>query len=214
MLAKICSDQNKPNGHYILPHDNNKIEEFMSELNIRKIPGIGWVNEGELNRLGISKWKDILDNIVDIYISNSERLTYFLMNSAIGISRNTHEIITENSHQKSFSVSETFSPIKEKWQFIEMIENLAERLEKKLKENKWMGRIIGLEFKDVRFNSKIKSKSLAVPISNKEDILKFALKILDENWPYEKVRLLGLSLSDIVKEDKVHKFENINKFFK
>ena len=58
------------------------------------------------------------------------------MNSAIGISRNTHEIITENSHQKSFSVSETFSPIKEKGQFIEMIENLAERLEKKLKENK------------------------------------------------------------------------------
>ena len=77
-----------------------------------------------------------------------------------------------------------------------------------------MGKIIGLEFKDVRFNSKIKSKSLAVPISNKEDILKFALKILDENWPYEKVRLLGLSLSDIVKEDKVLKFENINKFFK
>jgi DNA polymerase kappa len=55
MLAKICSDLNKPDGQYILPHDSEKILKFVTELNIRKIPGVGRVAELELNELGINK---------------------------------------------------------------------------------------------------------------------------------------------------------------
>jgi len=53
MLAKICSDLNKPDGHYILPNDSEKIEEFMFNMDVRKIPGIGRMGQSELNELGI-----------------------------------------------------------------------------------------------------------------------------------------------------------------
>ena len=214
MLAKIWSDMNKPNGHYILQNDCSVIENFMKEMNIRKIPGIGRIFEGELNGLGISTCREILDNIVDIFLSYSESSTDFLMEAALGVSRNEHEVETEEYVQKSFSVSETFKAIKLKGEFIEIIETLAERLSNKIQDSKWKGRILGLELKDWKFNAKLKSKSLGEYIWTKDDILKFALKILDDIWPYDPVRLLGLFLSDIIKEDKVLKSSNIDKYYK
>lgn len=37
MLAKVCSDQNKPNGQFFLPPDYNTIMEFVCKLPIRKV---------------------------------------------------------------------------------------------------------------------------------------------------------------------------------
>ena len=43
MLAKVCSDMNKPNGQFELPADPADITRFTDTLPIRKIPGIGKV---------------------------------------------------------------------------------------------------------------------------------------------------------------------------
>lgn len=69
MLAKIGSDMNKPNGHFILKSDAQTIKEFMKNLDIRKIPSIGRVTESELNYLGIHKCSDIFTHITEIYLS-------------------------------------------------------------------------------------------------------------------------------------------------
>ena len=53
MLAKMASEVNKPNGQFILPNDIPQILEFMKSVKIRKIPGIGPVNEYYLKGLGI-----------------------------------------------------------------------------------------------------------------------------------------------------------------
>jgi DNA polymerase kappa len=101
MLAKICSDMNKPNGHYILPHDVGEIENFMQKLNIRKIPSIGRVTEKRLNALGVHSCQDILEKITEIYVGfNNERNTTFYMKSALGIARNVHEVVDPDAIQK------------------------------------------------------------------------------------------------------------------
>lgn len=69
MLAKIGSDMNKPDGHFILPSDPEEIEKFMADLNIRKIPGIGPVAESELNELDIFKSKDFLENLPEVILN-------------------------------------------------------------------------------------------------------------------------------------------------
>jgi DNA polymerase kappa len=53
MLAKLASEERKPNGQFILENDKEKILEFMKTKKIRKIPGIGPVNEFFLKGLGI-----------------------------------------------------------------------------------------------------------------------------------------------------------------
>lgn len=37
MIAKVCSDINKPNGQFILPNDQEAVTTFVSTLPIRKI---------------------------------------------------------------------------------------------------------------------------------------------------------------------------------
>jgi DNA polymerase kappa len=45
MLAKICSDMNKPNGQTYLPSKVEDISKFMKSLPVRKLVGVGKVNE-------------------------------------------------------------------------------------------------------------------------------------------------------------------------
>ena len=45
--------QNKPNGQFQLDFDPKVIKEFMRDLSIRKVPGIGRVNERLLEAIGI-----------------------------------------------------------------------------------------------------------------------------------------------------------------
>lgn len=59
MLAKICSDKNKPNGQYELEFQGKAIRQFMSDLPIRRIPGIGRVAERYAKALGVNVCGDI-----------------------------------------------------------------------------------------------------------------------------------------------------------
>ena len=43
MLAKICSDFNKPDGQFVLSPDPTELASFIASLSIRKVPGIGRV---------------------------------------------------------------------------------------------------------------------------------------------------------------------------
>lgn len=61
LLAKICSDVNKPNGVTYLNNRVDQIMSFMSEQPVRKIPGIGKINEMILYGIGIRQCKDIID---------------------------------------------------------------------------------------------------------------------------------------------------------
>lgn len=45
--------QNKPNGQFKLDFDGMAIKAFMHDLSIRKVPGIGRVNERLLESIGI-----------------------------------------------------------------------------------------------------------------------------------------------------------------
>jgi len=64
---------NKPNGQFIVQNNPEDIKNFMSDLKIRKIPGIGGVMESELRALGITTCKQIFEHLQEIYVGFSER---------------------------------------------------------------------------------------------------------------------------------------------
>eukprot|EP00041_Stephanoeca_diplocostata_P038622 m.1534700 g.1534700 ORF g.1534700 m.1534700 type:complete len:272 (+) comp25243_c0_seq52:3581-4396(+) len=53
MLAKICSDMNKPNGQYFLESTREAVLRFIHGLSVRKVSGIGKVSAAVLHRLGV-----------------------------------------------------------------------------------------------------------------------------------------------------------------
>lgn len=57
-LAKIASDENKPNGFFVIEPKDAK--QFARELKLQKIPGVGKVTLQKLNNLGLYKGEDVL----------------------------------------------------------------------------------------------------------------------------------------------------------
>ena len=53
MLAKICSDWNKPDGQSYMPPDRAHIMEFIGKLGVRTIPYIGGMQETALAQMGV-----------------------------------------------------------------------------------------------------------------------------------------------------------------
>jgi DNA polymerase kappa len=63
----------------------------MSKLSIRKIPGIGKVNEQILSGMDIKLCPDIISKSIDILVNFTSNAFDFLIRSALGISKNFHE---------------------------------------------------------------------------------------------------------------------------
>lgn len=74
----------------------------MGNLPVRKLVGVGKVNEQILIGMDIVKCSDIVDKAVDIYINFTENAFEFLLKSALGISKNTHD---DTGIKKSINVS-------------------------------------------------------------------------------------------------------------
>lgn len=56
-LAKIASEQNKPNGEFVIPPE--KVMSFIENLELKKIPGVGKVSAKKLADLGLLYGRDI-----------------------------------------------------------------------------------------------------------------------------------------------------------
>jgi DNA polymerase kappa len=91
MLAKMCSELDKPDGQTYLSFEEDKILEFMRHKEVRNVPGIGKVNEQILIGLGINNCQEIIDKAIDIYLNFTEKSFEFLVKAAMGISRCYHQ---------------------------------------------------------------------------------------------------------------------------
>ena len=112
MMAKICSELNKPNGQTYMPNDEIEILKFMKDMPVRKIPGVGKATEHIMAGLNISACKDIIEKATEVYATFTEFSFEFLIKSAMGISRTAHEMLKSDiTCQKSMGVSATFKPI-------------------------------------------------------------------------------------------------------
>lgn len=58
-LAKIASDENKPDGLFVLSPD--KIADFLDTLPLRRIPGVGQKTAEKLAKLGLTYCRDIVN---------------------------------------------------------------------------------------------------------------------------------------------------------
>jgi DNA polymerase kappa len=111
-LAKVACGVNKPDGSTYLGFNECEILQFLRDVPIRKVPGIGLMNEMILNGLGISNCGDIISKAPEIFVNFTENAFAFLMQCALGVSRCVHE----QTVQKSISTSKTFSKFLVSWE--------------------------------------------------------------------------------------------------
>jgi DNA polymerase-4 len=103
-LAKVASDWNKPNGQFaILP---NEVDEFVSNLDVRKIPGVGPKSAEKLANLGITKCAHIKDMPQDWLLQRFGKFGKLLSDRAHGIDSRS---VKAHRIRKSISIERTFA---------------------------------------------------------------------------------------------------------
>ncbi len=74
---------------------------------------------------------------------------------------------------------------------------LAEELESRALQNNLMGRTLVLEFKSFKFENKIKSMTFPHYLFTKNQLIKYGIILLNQAWPVEATRLMGLRLQNM-----------------
>ncbi|KAJ1294538.1 hypothetical protein BS78_01G152900 [Paspalum vaginatum] len=181
MIAKVCSDINKPNGQFILPNDREAVLTFVSTLPIRKIGGIGKVTEHMLRQvLGISTCQEMLQKAAFLCALFSEGSADFFLSVGLGLGGTE---TPEQRQRKSISCERTFAATNDSSLLFEKLASLAENLTDDLQKEGLKGKTLTLKLKTADFEVRTRAVTTQNYINSKEDILVYATKLLKAEMP-------------------------------
>ncbi|KAI0302716.1 hypothetical protein BC826DRAFT_1089789 [Russula brevipes] len=191
---KICSDKNKPNGQFRLSHTSEAIKDFMHDLPIRKIPGIGRVSERLLDSIGVK-------TCGDIYECRAIGL-HSMLRVYLGIASNVVQPWAREE-KKSIGSERTFKATSEKEKILQKLEDIAAELEDDMESSGWTGRTVTLKYKLDTYEVFTRAKSFNRWIKTKAELFEAGKELLQSEWPL-CLRLIGLrvtKLKDLRKKD-------------
>ncbi|XP_068656823.1 DNA polymerase kappa isoform X2 [Aristolochia californica] len=192
LLAKVCSDINKPNGQFVLPHDRVAVVTFISSLPIRKIGGIGKVTEHILRDvLGINTCEEMLQKSAYICALFSSCAADFFLSVGLGLGKTE---TPELRVRKSISTERTFPATEDEALILQRLVEIAENLSNDMAREGLTGRTLTLKVKTASFEVRSRAATLQKYICSKEDILTHASKLLKAELPIS-LRLIGLRMS-------------------
>ena len=206
LLAKVCSDFNKPNGQFMLK-DDHEIFEFVKKLPVRKICGIGNVTEQLLTKvLGVKTCGDLYEKRGLILLLFKPATSHFLLRVSLGIGDNM--LSSKDSPRKSISSESTFEDTSDPQKLIEICDELCVDLLKSFsddEERKLRGRQVTVKIKTYKFEVRTKVTTLSIPTFEYEIISQAARKVLKhliDNAAEKplKLRLIGVRLSGFGEE--------------
>jgi len=200
-LAKVCSDLNKPNGQHELQPDPDEIMKFVSDLHIRKVGGIGNVQEQMLKGVGVSTCKDLYEKRGEIRLVFSELSSDFYLAVSQGIGSNRIEP-PEERERKSISTETTFSDTSDRQELLKILADLCKDLASDCISKAILGHAVTVKIKSHDFKIKTKVTQLC-DYSNDEEVIhatakRILLNMIDtsEDQPLA-LRLMGVRLSNL-----------------
>jgi len=197
-IAKVASDINKPDGITVITPE--MAEEFIDKLPIRKFFGVGKVTEEKMFNHGIKKGADLKQFNKEKLIELFGKSGSYFYNIAHGMDDRPVE---PNRIRKSIGKETTLTEdIDDTDQMLEILENIADRLENSLNKRDAKGRTITLKIKYFDFQSITRSVSVDEPADSAAVIMRYVKPLLSKTEAGEKkVRLLGISVSNFDDQD-------------
>ncbi len=199
-VAKLASDENKPNGLTVIPP--NDILTYIADLPVRKLWGVGEKTEQKLNQLGIFKVKDIRNKKRSFMLLHFGKQGNFLYDMAYGKDQRS---VGEPTLHRSIGQESTFSKdllnLEEK---LLKVEHFTTYLCQQLQEKNYQIKTINVKVRFNDFTYKSKERTLPHYTSALNDLLPIAKELLlsipdIENIP---IRLLGVSAKNFWGERK------------
>jgi len=191
-LAKIASDQNKPDGLCVIRPGEGA--QFVAVLPVRRFHGVGPRGAERMAKLGIHTGGDLRERDIAFLRSNFGSQADYLYRAARGIDLRR---VDGNRPRKSLGGERTFDrDISSGPALREALDNIIDIVWSGIEKHSARGRTVTLKLKLVDFTSMTRAKSIPHAVANKPEFARLGHALLDEVLPLpQAVRLMGLTLS-------------------
>ncbi|ACT59157.1 DNA polymerase IV [Hirschia baltica] len=194
-IAKLASDENKPNGQCVIPPKSG--EQFVAGLPIRRFYGVGPVTAKKMERLGILTGADLKKADLSWLRQNFGNSADYYYAAARG---KDDRIVQPNRIRKSVGVERTYSKdLFEKEEILTETEKLITLLWERIERANAVGHTIVLKVKFSDFKQITRSHTLEHSITEIEHLDVSAQLLLGHlPRPIKPIRLLGLTLTGLI----------------
>ena len=200
-LAKVCSDMNKPDGQMVLANDREQILRLVNPLPVRKVGGVGKVNERVLAAFGMSTCGDVFAKRAVVAALFSKSAFAFLLEASMGVGterRPTRALLPGTQvARKSLGQEKTFAPTADRRVLERVIASLAEEVAGSLKEENLAARAVTLKIKRATFEVTQRQTSLHRAENSAAVLVEASLRLFRHETGLGSVRLVGVKASQL-----------------
>lgn len=198
MVAKVASDQAKPNG--VLWVQPGAEAAFLAPLDVRKLPGVGKVTEQKLHELGIQRVGDLARLETSFLERRFGQWGLALAGKSHGLDAGgwfdseigAHEDPKSISHEHTFD-EDTAAAVK-----IEAtLARLTEKVARRLREHGFHARTVHLKLRDASFRTVTRARTLPAPTQLDRELILASRELFRKAWDRGKVRLIGVGVSGL-----------------
>ena len=193
-IAKIASDQNKPDGMCVIkPHQG---PEFVAALPVGRFYGVGPKTAERMAKLGLHLGADLREQEMDFLTEKFGKMAGYLYRASRGID---HRPVRPDRIRKSVGTERTYAEdLVDPTQLAQALDRIIDLVWERIEKNKASGRTVTLKVKYQDFRQITRANSSDSNVAGKTEFGAIAHALLQALLPVPKgVRLLGLTLSGL-----------------
>lgn len=193
-LAKIASDQNKPNGQFVvLPRD---AVAFIAALPARRFYGVGPRTAERMAGLGIHTGADLRAQSLGFLQQHFGKSAEYLYRASRG---EDERPVRPDRQRKSIGGERTYArDLQQDTELVAALDDIVDLVWERIVRQSASGRTLTLKMKYADFQQITRARSVDLPIMARTQFANLAHAILAGLLPVPRgVRLLGLSLSGL-----------------
>jgi DNA polymerase IV len=208
MVAKIATDEAKPNGYLYIPPGLEK--EFLAPLKVSKIPGVGQHTTRALLEMGIETIRELSERTPEWLEKKLGKYGIDLWNKSHGI--HYGEVVPYHE-AKSVSTENTFEENKTDVNFLlsELV-RMTEKIAYELRKDNKMAGCLAVKIRYPDFETTSKQTAIAYTFYD-DELIPQAKELFHKLYRKgQPVRLLGVRLSELTDDAvQTNLFENVER---
>ncbi|AFL52469.1 DNA polymerase IV [Sinorhizobium fredii USDA 257] len=193
-LAKMASDQRKPDGLFVITPRNGPA--FVEALPVKKFHGVGPATAERMKRLGIETGLDLKTRSLVFLQEHFGKSGAYFYGIARGIDQRE---VKPDRVRKSVGAEDTFAEdLLEFEPASKELVPLVEKVWRYCEANAISARTVTVKIKYSDFTQATRSRTLPVPVTGPAEIAEIARALLSMVYPFRRsIRLLGVTLSSL-----------------
>jgi DNA polymerase IV len=191
-IAKLASDQNKPDGICVIPPA--KGEAFVASLQVKRFHGVGPKTAEKMTRLGIATGADLRAQSLEWLTRHFGSWGEYLFGAARGID---HREVRNDRPRKSVGAENTFfRDLRSPTELIEALDEIVDTVWPRIEASRSRGRTVTLKVKYDDFRQITRARSFVDVVADRALFAQAGHGLMLALCPVERpIRLLGLTLS-------------------